>query len=332
MGYLVYPRALPGLAPEIVRRPKHAVELQTHQSGGEVRLSYWSEPLWEWDISYNVLRDGFRDGTSYDELRQIAGMFLACVGSLQGFQFYDPDDHAIFRQTIATTDGLSSAYTLIRTYGSCNPGDGYQGSEAIGFLDTTQAFNLYVDGSATPVDMSDPTYGYSLATSAPKQQQLVFNAAPASGHTLSVDMSYLYYARFGADTQDFQKFMHQLWGLKKVTIASLRFGSGGSSLEPSTSQAPGRPVTTTSSPLQLTNADGYVGITNSSGTALTIDLPLYPSANQVVKLADVGGNAGTYPWTIAWNGVAVTNATVVVNNGFISLRWNGAAWYQIGAQ
>jgi len=267
---------------------------------------------------------------NYDELKQVEGMFLACGGSLEGFQFYDCDDHRVFRQTIGTTDGLSSAYTLIRTYGSCNPGDGYQGNEAIGFLDLTQAFNLYIDNSLVPVAISDPVYGYTLATSAPKQQQIVFNAVPPAGHTLSVDMSYLYYARFGADTQDFDKFMHQLWALKKVTLVSLRFGAGGSSLASSTSQAPGRSITVTSSPLQLTNADGYVGITNNAGNALEIDLPLYPSANQVVKLADEGGNAGAHNWTIKWNGSAV--GTVVVNSGFISLRWNGTGWYQLGTQ
>jgi len=143
-------------------------------------------------------------------------------------------------------------------------------------------------------------------------------------------MSYLFYVRFGADSQDFDKFMHQLWGLKKVTLVSLRFGSGGSSLPPSTSQAPGRSITVTSSPLQLVNTDGYVGITNSAGTALEIELPIYPSANQVVKLSDEGGNAGTYNWTIVWNGNTV--GTVTVNGGFLSLRWNGVNWYRIGAQ
>lgn len=158
----------------------------------------------------------------------------------------------------------------------------------------------------------------------------MFNAVPPAGHALSVDMSYLYYVRFGADTQDFDKFMHQLWALKKVTLVSLRFGAGGSSLQQSTSQAPGRSIVVTTSPLQLTNADGYVGITNSSGTALEIDLPLYPSANQVVKLADEGANAGTHNWTIRWNGNVA--GTVIVNSGFISLRWNGASWYQLGSQ
>jgi hypothetical protein len=330
MTYLIYPRGFPGMAPEITRRPKHSIELQSHQSGAEVRLSYWSEPLWEWDIAYNVLRDGQRDGVAYDELRQIEGMYLACSGSLQGFQFWDCDDHEVFQQPIATTDGLSSAYTLVRTLGANNPAAGYRGTEAVGFLDLSRPFNLYIDDSSVPVSPTDPVFGYSLSTSAPKQQQIVFNEVPPSGYTLSADLSFLYYARFNMDSQDFEKFMHQLWGLKKVTLVSLRSGPGGSSLPQSTSQAAGRSVAVHSSPLQLANTDGYVGITNSGGTALTINLPIYPSANQVVKLADEGGNAGTDNWTIQYNGTPV--ASVVVDSGFISLRWNGTAWYQIGVQ
>jgi hypothetical protein len=136
--------------------------------------------------------------------------------------------------------------------------------------------------------------------------------------------------RFGADSQDFEKFMHQLWGLKKVTLMSLRFGAGGSSLPSSTSQAPGRSIAVSLSPVQLTNTDGYVGITNNSGAALEIDLPVYPSANQAVRLADEGANAGASNWAIKFDGATI--ASVVVDSGFISLRWNGSAWYQIGAQ
>lgn len=332
MPYLIYPQNLPGLSASVTKTPRFSVEVQAHTSGGEARLSYWSEPLWDWTIAYDVLRDGFRYGRNFDELRQVAGLFLACGGSLQGFQFKDPDDHQVSRQFIpgpgifGTTDGVTTAYTLTRTYGANDSATGYEGSEAIGFLDTTQPFNLYIDSSATPVSPSDPTYGYSLATAAPKQQQVVFNTAPAPGHALYADMSYLYYARFAADSQDFDKFMAQLWALKKVTLTSLRYGAGGSSLPP-TVNAPGRSVSVTSSPFNVLASDGYVGITNETSAALTVVLPLYPAANQVVRLKDEGGNAGSHAWSVQWNGATVI--TIATNSGFAGLRWNGANWYQI---
>jgi hypothetical protein len=218
---LAYPRSLPGLAYSKVRRPKHSVSVQMHQSGGEVRMSYWSEPLWEWDLAYEVLRDGFRNGASYDELKQIEGCFLACTGSLTGMSYYDDDDHSAVQSGFGTSDGVTTAYTLIRYRGTNREGQDYIGSEAIGFLDMTQPFNLYVDG--TLVDISDPTYGYTLHMGTPKKQQLVFNSAPPAGHKLTCDMSWLFYVRFQTDSQDYEKFMHQLWGLNKVTLCSLRY-------------------------------------------------------------------------------------------------------------
>ena len=186
-------------------------------------MSYWSEPLWEWDLTYELLRDGFRMGRAFDELKQIEGCFLACSGSLIGMSFYDEDDHTAVQSGLGTTDGMTTAFTLIRYRGTVREGESYIGSETIGLLDTTQAFNLYVDGSPTPVEVSDPTYGYSLNTSTPKRQQVIFNSAPPTGHKLTCDLSWLYYVRFQADSQDLEKFMHQLWGLKQVTLCSLRY-------------------------------------------------------------------------------------------------------------
>jgi len=218
MAYLIYPDNLPGLAYSIVRRPKHNVSVQTHQSGGEVRMSYWSLPLWEWDLTYELLRDGFRNGRNYTELKQIEGLFLASTGSLNGFQFRDHDDNQVFRQFLGNTTSNPSP-SLVRFYGAGIVGV----TEPVGFLDTTQPFNLYVDSSAAPVDISDPIWGYTLSLATPLQQQVIFNNTPPAGHDLFADFSYLFYARFQSDSQDFEKFMHGLWSLKKVTLQSLRW-------------------------------------------------------------------------------------------------------------
>jgi hypothetical protein len=219
-----YPRALPGLAWSTVRRPKHRVTVQTHQSGGEVRMSYCSEPLWEWELTYELLRDGFRMGRAWDELLQIEGLFLAAGGSLSGFAFHDDDDHRVSRTAVGTSDGTTTTYTLKRYRGSF-AGNGLQalGVEAIGVLDTSQPFHLYFQTQPGIIDPNDPVYGYTLDTSVPKNQKLVFNAAPPGGHSFICDMSFFYYVRFGADSLDFEKFAHQLWSLKKVTLVSLRF-------------------------------------------------------------------------------------------------------------
>jgi hypothetical protein len=219
-----YPRALPGLAYSRVRRPKHRVSVQTHQSGGEVRMSYWSEPLWEWDLTYDVLCDGFRMGRAWDELKQIEGLFLAASGSLGGFAFHDDDDHRVSRTLVGSSDGTTTTYTLKRYRGPF-AGNGLQplGLESVGLLDKTQPFQLYLQNATAILDPNDPVYGYTLDTSVPKDQKLVFNSAPPNGHSFVCDMSFFYYVRFAADSLDFEKFAHQLWSLKKVTLCSVRF-------------------------------------------------------------------------------------------------------------
>jgi hypothetical protein len=218
-----YPRALPGLAYSKIRRPKHNVSVQTHQSGGEVRMSYWSEPLWEWDLTYEVLRDGFRMGRAWDELKQIEGLFLAVTGSLTGFQFHDDDDHRVTRTLVGSSDGSTTTYTLKRYRGSSLGSGQPLGLESIGVLDLSEPFHLYFNTHTDPIDPNDPTYGYTLNTTTPKNQTLVFNSAPPGGHTFVADFSFFYYVRFQADSLDLEKFMHQLWALKKVTLVSLRF-------------------------------------------------------------------------------------------------------------
>jgi hypothetical protein len=218
-----YPRNLPGLAYSKVRRPKHNVSVQTHQSGGEVRMSYWSEPLWEWDLTYEVLRDGFRMGRAWNELKQIEGLFLASTGSLSPFQFHDDDDHRVTRTLVGSSDGSTTTYTLKRYRGSSLGSGQPLGLESVGVLDLSQPFHLYFQTQTAPIDPNDPVYGYTLDTSTPKNQKLVFNSAPPNGHTFVCDMSFFYYVRFQADSLDLEKFMHQLWALKKVTLVSLRF-------------------------------------------------------------------------------------------------------------
>jgi Conserved hypothetical protein 2217 (DUF2460) len=219
--YLHFPELI-GLGYDVTWRAVWSGEVQEHQSGGEYRFSYWSEPLWEFDLTFNVLREGFWIGQPWDELRKLVGLNNACLGTTQGFKFKNVDDFTVPRQYIGTTDGTTTTFDLVRTYGANNPALGYNGTEHIGFLSDRAPFSLFIDSSSAAVSVNDPTYGYTLGTGTPSLQQLVFNAAPPAGHLLYVQMSYDYFARFKDATVDFDKFMQRLWQIKKVTLRTLR--------------------------------------------------------------------------------------------------------------
>ena len=88
-----------------------------------------------------------------------------------------------------------------------------------------------------------------------------------------------------------------------------------------------RSITVSTSSATLLSTDNYVGITNTSGGAITVNLPSSPGTYQDIRLADEGVNAGTSNWTIK-NGAGATVGTVVTNSGGISLHWTGSIWQQ----
>ena len=116
--------------------------------------------------------------------------------------------------------------------------------------------------------------------------------------------------------------------LAATNAAGTSAAEGPVSAAASPTNTGGRSITISTSSVTLTSGDSYVGITNSSGGAITVNLPSSPSANQTVSLADEGGNAGTYAWTIKNSGGA-TVGTVTVNSGGITLHWTGSIWQQI---
>lgn len=210
---LLYP-TLPGLTYSVIWRPKAVnAPVQTHTSGREVRVSYATYPLHEFELTYNFLRG--RPGEIEQKL--FMAFFLQLGGSLTGFNFQNPHDYSVTKQSLATTDGINSQFgPLVRTYGA----GGYTWNEPVGYVDLTQAFNLYYDGAL--VDPNDATLGYSVLQTQPVNQMVKFKNTPPSGHVLTVDMSYFYYCRFADDNLDFEEFLWNLWQVKKVKLMSLR--------------------------------------------------------------------------------------------------------------
>lgn len=210
---VVYP-TLPGIDINVTWRPKAVnFQPQIHTSGNEVRVGAAQYPLHEFELQYNLLRDR----PTEIELKTMLGFFLSLGGSLNGFNFQNPWDYFVVGQSLATTDGINSQFgPLVRTYGA----DGYQVSEPVGYVDLTQPFHVYIDGNR--VDPSDATWGYTVQTTQPVNQQLKFNNTPAAGHVVTIDMSYFYYVRFSDDTLDFDQILWRIWELKKVKLMSLR--------------------------------------------------------------------------------------------------------------
>lgn len=214
-----------GLGFNVVRRPKGSVSVQQHVSAQEVRVGYWANGLYEWDLTFDVLRDFLRNPGNYQaaaqivsELRRLQGYFLYLQGSLINFAFRDPDDCKVVGQILPpVADGIGTDFILVRTYGDVAYG-GFV-TEPIGFPDTVGAigpFNVYLNG------MLQPSTNYDTFWLPGVGSVVRFVAAPPAGMVVSVDMSYYFNCRFKEDKLDFEKFFDKYWLVKKLTLVSLR--------------------------------------------------------------------------------------------------------------
>ena len=200
--------ALPGLGFPWSRMPTFQTRRQVSVSGKETRIADWSIPRYTWSLTYDVLRQGTYQGT-WTEYTTLRGFFEQMYGGWDSFLYTDVDDNTVVGQAIATGDAATLAFPMVRTSG--------------GFTVPTLAPNLsptppviYLNGVA---QMS----GYSITPwggSAPGI--LTFASAPGSGVAITADFSYYWPVRFDDDKMTFDKFMSNLYMLKKLSFTSIK--------------------------------------------------------------------------------------------------------------
>lgn len=207
----VYPTLI-GLTFNVMWTPQFSnMPTQKMASGAELDLALSKQPLHQFELTYDFLRDQF----GQTEFRTLMGFFLRLQGNVGRFLFSNPDDNTVVAQVIDTTDGAKHAFQLVRTFGA----GANSGTEAVGYVDLTQTFNVYLDA----VLQAPSTY--SVLTTEPVNQQVDFLSTPAAGKQITVDMTYYYYCKFLDPAITFEKFLHQVWLNKKVTLQSNRAGT-----------------------------------------------------------------------------------------------------------
>jgi uncharacterized protein (TIGR02217 family) len=208
---LVYP-TLPGLAyPVDWDTAFFNADTQRTSTGAEIDIGLSQYPLHTFGLEYEFAREHF----GFNEHRLLRGFFGATRGNLVRFLFRNEDDFRVRRQAIATTDGSTRSFTLIRTYGVGEASF----SEPVGYVDQTAPFNVYLDDV-----LQDPS-SYTIDTTVPVSQLLVFNGVPTTGHAVTVDMDYFYYCKFADPKISLQKFMNELWSGDKIILKSCRPGA-----------------------------------------------------------------------------------------------------------
>jgi uncharacterized protein (TIGR02217 family) len=200
--------ALPGLGWSVTKTPRFAGRSQNAISGRELRVLDQINPIWNWTLTYSLLRDKWDaraqtgPGIGYDELRTLAGFFLQQQGTFQSFLFDDPTDNTITDQVLGTGDGSMRTLQLVRSMG--------------GFAEPITAPNVISAIRFNGVRQDSASYTIESETGA-----LTFMTPPPAGHVVAADFTYRFRVRFAEDSAEFENFMYQLWQLKQIKLQSV---------------------------------------------------------------------------------------------------------------
>lgn len=183
-------------------------------SGKETRSTRQAFPLWEFELTYELLQDRTQNivpdsNIPTNELSPIVGLFLVCKGQHGRFYYSCPWDNSRTGQFIVTADGVTAEFRLKRSI-AAPPNMIFE--EYIGGIDPSTTMRVYVNGS----ESFTPT-NWSLGAD---NNSIVFVSPPGAGAVVTADFSFFYFCRFLDDIQDYENFYHHLW-----TVKSLKFRS-----------------------------------------------------------------------------------------------------------
>jgi hypothetical protein len=178
-------------------KPRFVTRTSPKASGRESRLSLMASPLWDIELTFDVLRSD-----ANLELQSLIAFLLQQQGMEAPFLIAPPGNLGIFTAAqLGVGDGVTKAFILSRMIG--------------GYAERVQAL------MAAPV-----VYQNGIATSAFAVSILpatiTFTMAPASGVVLTADFSAAHVARFSDDTEDLEQFMSNFWTSKTLRIETVR--------------------------------------------------------------------------------------------------------------
>ncbi len=203
---------IPGIAWPILKAPILQTRIQRAVSGRELRAADYPSPLWQFQLTFAVLRDGNdmrgEAASIYTETRTLLALFATCRGAYGTFLFSDPSDNAVVGQVLGSGNASQTTFQLQRTLGG-NPA----------FVEPVFAVNqisaVYLNGI-----VQNPS-GYSCTLGLNSTGLLSFAAPPPAGITITADFSYYFRCRFVDDSEQFSYFNYQLWELKKLAFITV---------------------------------------------------------------------------------------------------------------
>lgn len=181
------------------KKPRWSTKIVQSAAGTERRQRRWSYPLWSFKVAYEVLVDK----PAASDLARLFGFFNMHAGQFQEFFYLDPSDNQVVDQVIASGNGVTTTFQLVRTQGAGN----HRFNEPVRGVFGVPTFK--VGGTATT--------GFTIGANG----VVTFASPPANGATITWTGGFLFLCRFDQDELDASQMMQQLWsqsGLSFVTV------------------------------------------------------------------------------------------------------------------
>src|SRR5579863_1450271 len=172
--------------------------------GRDMRAPEQTLPIWEIDLNFEELRDQTQNSAPYSELAgftdfmQLAQLFLGSVGQYGQFLFDAPWDDSRADQVIATGDGTTKTFFMVRTWGYGQLGF----TEPVGAVNSV--LNVKINGT-----ILSPTLWTIV-----DRNILTFATAPANGAIITSTFSYYYRCQWTEDQQQYEEFFKDRWTIK----------------------------------------------------------------------------------------------------------------------
>ena len=180
-------------------RPRFAGANTTHVSGRGARLLRASQPLWDVEIAFDVLRLS----PSAPDVQTLFAFFDACRGCDASFLVASPLGAAT-DQALGIGDGVRTAFPLDRTIGGI----------VVPVSAIAGAPSVCVDGASMPGD--------AFVSQAGPPVQIVFAVAPAPGAVLTASFADLLVCRFADDQQSLEAFAANLFSTGTIVLQGVR--------------------------------------------------------------------------------------------------------------
>lgn len=198
--------ALTGLSWPVVKTPTFFSRFKHRSVSGKSTMQN-PQPfaVYAYALAFDVLRS---DAVNH-ELQTLMSFYQFCVGQSSPFHFNDPDDTTVTGQGLGSGDGATTDFAFVRAMGTVV--DLVQDVIAAGLV-------VYVNGVAKTI-VSD----YSILTTSQYSTNYAvrFVSAPAAAAVITADFSYNWLCEFPDDSEDFAKFMNQLWEMKAIKFNSI---------------------------------------------------------------------------------------------------------------